>query len=75
MKNKYLKYHKVELPITTDTDAIREALQESLNTKELVNFALGLAYNLTEEDVFWKLLSKEIKSLNLEEELDCTDEE
>jgi hypothetical protein len=63
MKNKYLNNHKVEICSNIDTDAIRYALQNDLNTKELVNFSLSLANNLTEEDVFWKLLFKEVESL------------
>lgn len=49
---------KLEITSTIDTDSLIYNLQNELSTKDLVQFALNLSLNLTDEEKFFRLLKK-----------------
>ena len=59
--------NKIEFTSEVLIDELSRQLKENLSTKELVEFAIGLSNNLTEEIEYLKLLRDKLNKLKLEE--------
>jgi inorganic pyrophosphatase/exopolyphosphatase len=54
---------KIEINSEVDVDSITNALQESMSTKQLVDFVIGLSDNLTEDVEYIKLLKQKVDKI------------